>query len=43
MGANNLPIEGQLVSQNSFVAQEGEMVDYWLNFFAKSSFMVEKG
>ncbi len=40
MGANNLPIEGQLLSQNSFVAQEGEMVDDWLNFFVKSKIKV---
>jgi hypothetical protein len=35
MGVNNLPIEGRLVSQNLFVAQEGEMVDDWLIFFCK--------
>lgn len=39
-GVNNLPIEGWLVSRNSFVAQEGEMVDDWLNFFAKSKIKV---
>jgi hypothetical protein len=30
MGVNNLPIEGRLVSQNSFVTRKGEMVDDWL-------------
>ncbi len=36
MGVNNLPIEGRLVSQNLFVAWEGEMVDDWLKKIAKS-------
>jgi hypothetical protein len=35
MGVNNLPIEGRLVGQNLFVAQEGEMVDDWLKILRK--------
>ncbi len=40
MGVNNLPIEGRLVGQNSFVARKGEMVDDWLKFFDKNKIRV---
>ncbi len=36
MGVNDLPIEGRFLLQNSFVTQEGEMVDGLVQFFAQS-------